>query len=764
MGEKRKNSSDNEDGLNSHRSWKKLDRKLDLIIKNDKSINSFDNNLSNKGCPLSQDDVIFFQKQAIYRMFHLQYNKNLLLLDNLNLIKNNYSKLLIYNSILIQWWFQILNNLKSLFNLNSSDSIINDDILLSLSNLDYKLNSKDDLISNLNLLRDGLIKLFNSILNNNTPNPNIDIDKILNLENKISSLSVINNKLTNEINLLKSLNSNLNSKIENLIRLNDRSNSKSLDRIKDDSLDIIENKKNIPINNTDNITSNETIIKSEKINDSKTNLKTALKNQSDSKLSSSSLLSSSSPSSSLTSPSSHSLLEISKSEIEELNLKILELSGKNEVLQSQLNEKIKINSDFEKKINELNSKLINLSNDDLIKYSLNYRNLIKENENLNKLINDLQISKKKLESQMFELESKFSINKNKIEEKLNNELLNNTNHISKLENDLNRIRSDRDSLNSKLNILSKEKGKNELIDNFNKIIPTLKKRIDELEELKNLNFEKLSNDENNKIIINELKQIEEAFKSIKEVSISKLISSSESEILINKLSIEKSKADEKYFQAMRIKDSLSSQNKILSSNLTKQMELIEILKNNEKELQIKLNIEEKLYENLQKIENLYKNDISKLQLKIKNLEKSSIEKLEIENDLRSQISKYQFELQQFDKKLILCQQDLNSQNKKNEHYKSIISSLKEGKSNNSTTTTNNNNINNKTEEDSEIQEALLSMTKCSLCGKNFKNVALKTCGHTFCKDCVDDRLSARMRKCPNCNQQFSRYDLLTIHL
>lgn len=762
MGEKRK-ALDGSESLDCIRSLKKINKKFDNIIKNEKSTTVLDDNLTNHDSPLTQDDVVYFQKQAIFRLFNLQYNKNKILLDNLSIINNNYSKLLIYNSILIQWWFQILDNLKSLFKIDPNLPI-NDDILISLNNLNSNLfNSKeennevndnnDSLLLKLNDLRDNLIKLLNSIFNNK--DLNIDSNKILNLENKISSLSTINKKLDNEILTLKKLNSNLNLKLENIIKSNDRSNSKSLDRIKDDSIDN-------NINNTHISTSNTTSTNS---NSDNNNSKTACENSAtltaNETIIKSENSTNGSSSDSKTQNNNNKIDEIPndlKSEINDLKLKIIELNSKNDTLNDQLNQKIKINLDYENKINELNLKLNHLSNDDLLKISSIYRNAIEENKKLNNSIIELNLSKKKLESQMFELESKFSINKSKIEEKLNLELSNNSNYISKLENDINRIRSDRDSLNSKLNILEKEKSKNELIENFNKLIPILQNRINELEDLKNKNFENLSNDENNKIIINELKQIENAFKSTREIIISKLIKNSEFDVLINKLSIEKSKADEKYFQAMRTKDSLSSQNKILSSNLTKQMELIEILKSNENELKSKLLIEEKLFNNLQNIETLYKDNIIKLESRIENFEKKLNEKSEIENDLRSQISKYQFELQQLDKKLLSCQQDLNVDHKKIDHYKSIISSHNHNNNN-----TNNHSSNTKTE-DSEIQEALLSMTKCSLCGKNFKNVALKTCGHCFCKDCVDDRLNARMRKCPTCNQQFSRYDLLTIHL
>lgn len=758
--------------LDTVHSWKRLNKKIHAVMESERSPVSLDANLTTRGCPLTQEDVVFFQKQAVYRMFHLQYRKNLSLLDTLSCVNDRCSKLVLYNSILIQWWFQIVDNIKSLFDIDvqqvAPDSI-NSDILISLSSFENIVEKEEDgdftndkLASNLDRLRDGLIQLLEYLFKKSASSSTTggeSKDRMLNLEKQISSLTVLKETLHNENSLLKMSVSKLNTQIEDLTRQNDRSNSKSLDRIKEETIDSPSNIKKELSSSESNSTSSAhpdnrstgSTDDGKADSDSKIANGTSNSNNIDSSLSKEGKTSNGSSSNNDIDPVK------AKIEIEDLKLEIAAIEAKNETLQQQLEEKIKLSFDLEKQVSDLSSKSKHLSDEELLKLSSNYRNVVEENKNLKKVTEELKLGKKKIENQMFELESKFSINKSKLESKYNVELENNNNYISKLENDINRIRSDRDSLNAKIAVLKNEKGKSELITNFQKLTETLQKRIEELEALQATNLSNLSSDEHNKIIINELKQIEQAFKSTREVSIAKLLKVSDSEILINKLSVEKAKADEKYFQAMRAKDSLSSQNKVLSSNLTKQMELIEILKSNEEETQKKLGIEEKLYENLQKVETLYKNDITKLKSTILSLEKSLRDKSETENDLRSQISKYQFELQQLDKKLLSCQQDLSSEQKKIQNYKSLIASYREGKATEKS-------INGNVGTDSEIQQALLSMTKCSLCGKNFKNVALKTCGHCFCKDCVDDRLSARMRKCPSCNSQFSRYDLLTIHL
>lgn len=52
---------------------------------------------------------------------------------------------------------------------------------------------------------------------------------------------------------------------------------------------------------------------------------------------------------------------------------------------------------------------------------------------------------------------------------------------------------------------------------------------------------------------------------------------------------------------------------------------------------------------------------------------------------------------------------------------------------------------------------------CTICNDRFKDTALKNCGHLFCKTCVNDRITNRMRKCPNCSKAFDKMDIMAVH-
>ncbi|KAL8843123.1 MAG: hypothetical protein Q9170_000253 [Blastenia crenularia] len=61
-------------------------------------------------------------------------------------------------------------------------------------------------------------------------------------------------------------------------------------------------------------------------------------------------------------------------------------------------------------------------------------------------------------------------------------------------------------------------------------------------------------------------------------------------------------------------------------------------------------------------------------------------------------------------------------------------------------------------------EALRAIAICTVCRTNFKDTAIVTCGHVFCKACVEERRTSRSRKCPNCNKSFGQNDTLKVTL
>lgn len=61
--------------------------------------------------------------------------------------------------------------------------------------------------------------------------------------------------------------------------------------------------------------------------------------------------------------------------------------------------------------------------------------------------------------------------------------------------------------------------------------------------------------------------------------------------------------------------------------------------------------------------------------------------------------------------------------------------------------------------ESENGEDYRKLVLCTTCCQNFRSVIITKCLHTFCKPCVDARISTRQRKCPACNIPFAQSDV-----
>ncbi|GME86864.1 unnamed protein product [[Candida] boidinii] len=576
-GIKRSNSNENIDTNNTDNAKNKR------ILKKFKKSNEPLDTLSEYG-QLTQDDVVFFQKEAIYRLLNQFRYKNKILNNQLKLVSSNFSKSCKIISVLNTWWLQIIENFENLkdINLDEFNNELKEKILLNFNILDKdKEEFNDEILKSLKLKRNLLIdQLLPVFLNSNNNSLSDNETKLIILEESIADLNSLKLQLEFENKSLKNQVESLNLELDNLIKLNDRSSSKTLKRIRaseltsdDQSNDV--NSNNTPTGETDNNTRSATTTTDSNSQQSTSSVK----------LESSETL--------LPSGSASTTTNVNNTiEIEDLKLKINELETKNSSLTDTLEKNESQIKSLDTEILNLKNKLLNLSDIDLSK-SLIYQNLLSQNSTLTTELNESKYESKKLKESLSNLESNLTHNQQELENKLKQELLTSNNYIEKLESDLNRIRSDRDELNSRLSILKNEKGKSELIEEFKKLNSIYEKKLLDSENNLKTNLNSDIENSTNKILINELKQLEEAFKETRNIANSKLNKIYESDSLINKLSIEKDKADEKYFSAMRAKDALHSENKILTTNMSKQSELINNLKSIEKELRKKCDLLEK---------------------------------------------------------------------------------------------------------------------------------------------------------------------------
>lgn len=426
-----------------------------------------------------------------------------------------------------------------------------------------------------------------------------------------------------------------------------------------------------------------------------------------------------------TTPEQNGSSKINGQELDEITEEIKMLQKTNNEIESKFKSFIKEKEDALKQLNnkyfeKINEESKSHETEDQVKLE-NERikqELEQARNNNHQLINTLHDNEKKL-SNINDIVSKDIIKENEqIKEQL-----------KKNETDLVRIRNIRDDLLGKQQIYEKSKTNEELIK-FNK---ELIKKIE--------NNEKTNDD--NEII----KDLEQSYKQlIQDIEI-KLLNKVDQENLIKKYQIEKTKADQKYFQIMRLKDSLTQENKILKLQNGKSNEIIE--KNSE----IEKSINEKVHQ-LSNLNHELKTVIKDLNQEIKDLNKSNqilkFEKGKVSNDFKNLVNE--------NNKLITIENNLKDESKAKEmeiiKLSNKLSKYEKTKTPSTASSSSN----------SDELDGFRSMVKCSVCSKNWKNTVLTVCGHVFCNQCTKERLNARLRRCPSCNKGFSANDLLSIHL
>ncbi|CCE86833.1 Piso0_005347 [Millerozyma farinosa CBS 7064] len=660
--------------------------------------------LSEEG-PLTQGDVVYFKKEAIWRQMKAYKEKSRMLsrqLENVqSLYETNEKKL----NVLDSWYGQVINLIK----FDTRDSDLNESLLIRITNV-----GDSELDSTLEKRRVKLLEILGPIVENSKIS---DVEKG-DLFKKIEELNNEVGELKTENSTLSKLRSDCASQIEDL-------QNQVLSLMKQ-----IEREKSATLKRVDESMSNGAEVKQEEKPDGSSETKNGQQQD-----------------------------KVDSEEYEKLHVKIEELKGENELISKQLEEtKTKYQDLFRENL-EIKDRLDNLNESDL-KNHPSYQEVLSNNQHLSERVSELQKINDSTIQKLQDMEGARDDFKNLINKELSEECESMKAQLEKSESDLARIRTARDELLSKQSILKSELEKgasHEQLDKMNKI---LNERIKSLESQREGDYsdEKLNELSKEEVVkragmlYSEIKEIEQAFQQTREISMAKLASSTEQESLIKKLTVEKTKADQKYFASMRYKDALTAENKVLKSQLAKSQELVNKLNELEKSYNSKIQILTKSNAEFKAIKESSLQENTKFQETIKTLTARK-------SGLEQELSRLKSSLQDKVKESAAMEQDLSSSRltveKLDRKLRSTESLLKKYKSKNTSSIL---------QEDEKQLEALRAIAKCSVCSKNWKDTVLTVCGHVFCHACTQERLAARLRRCPSCNKGFSANDLLSIHL
>ncbi|KAH8995705.1 BRE1-domain-containing protein [Lactarius akahatsu] len=265
------------------------------------------------------------------------------------------------------------------------------------------------------------------------------------------------------------------------------------------------------------------------------------------------------------------------------------------------------------------------------------------------------------------------------------------------------------------------------------------------EEAKSLRLRDAQHADAESTLYDEIGKLSTAWESLQAQVTSRVFDLAAAEERIMKVNLDKAKADNKFFAAMREKEAVENEHKHLARTNEKLLKHISNLTDVDKANTNRLTVMEQSVAAASVKVEAYKSRITVLEHDIYQIRIARAEAdtktdntLKIMEDKRRDISDLTSELRKTQEALAVANFTIERQRKGGE-IKAIPSSQKE----------------------SQLQREVdkcMSILKCSTCKQNMRSTVLTKCLHTFCKSCIDMRISTRQRKCPACNLQFAQSD------
>ncbi|KAF1972208.1 E3 ubiquitin-protein ligase-like protein bre1 [Bimuria novae-zelandiae CBS 107.79] len=431
------------------------------------------------------------------------------------------------------------------------------------------------------------------------------------------------------------------------------------------------------------------------------------------------------------------------------------------------------NKKLTQEVSALNIRLAGLSDDDYAKTEL-FKAFKSQHEDVIKRINNLEATNIQLRTEAQKYQAERTAYRIKIDEEARDSIRDSEGAVVQAEANLTRIRHARDELLSKVSILeASQKNANISKQQTQELMSACESRISALEsecerlrlqisekeqvaastEQGDLTPEQLQSklktlQSQYELVANELPAMEAAWKKAQAVAGRKISEIATWEENVTKAYADKAKADQKYFGAMKAKELVEQQLRVLRAQSTKGTEVIAQLKEAD-------SASRALVDKLEKQTAEMRVQMEELQRQHRELQQKTNESAIITEGYVSQIAELKKHVESKDAAYLEAKKakreaevDRDKMAEKIEGLDQQIDHWKQKSLGNQ----------------SEHTALMESMLQCQICKNKIKDTVIKTCGHVFCDGCVQDRLINRARKCPNCGKAFGNGDLMHIHL
>ncbi|KAF6831523.1 E3 ubiquitin-protein ligase BRE1 [Colletotrichum plurivorum] len=412
-----------------------------------------------------------------------------------------------------------------------------------------------------------------------------------------------------------------------------------------------------------------------------------------------------------------------------------------------------------------------LTDEDFIRTDV-FKQFKSQNEDLIKRINHLEATNKQLRDEADKLLAERTAFRSKLFEEAQSITSELERQVEERDTDLTRIRAARDEWYAKANMLeTREKDEKQALQHLKELTGAQEDRIESLElelqrlkpaedqqmtdpepELENLPAEELLSkyrklQQDLESINKELPALQQAYKRSMTLAQKKVMDFTALEERVAAAIAEKQKVDQKYFAVKKDADLRDRELNALRNQNRKSSDIVAQLKDVEAQHRV-------LISNLEKQLSDLKQANAAMAVEHKKMESTSTEAARRVDSYKNQINELTTLVKSRDAAVAAARERTTTQEAEMERLKVRADMVQKEKDDWKRKALSNS---------SEEEEMLRTFALCTVCRNNFKDTALKTCGHLFCHQCVDDRISNRMRKCPNCSRAFDRLDVMSVH-
>lgn len=269
------------------------------------------------------------------------------------------------------------------------------------------------------------------------------------------------------------------------------------------------------------------------------------------------------------------------------------------------------------------------------------------------------------------------------------------------------------------------------------------------DELRTLRLQVTQNAQEMEALMSEMDNLSNSLESTRHELHNQVITLEKWEEEKDKLVASRARSENKYYKMMTEHEAKDAERKVASRNFEKQVKLVEHLKETEKGL--RKDLDDYQNEILQ-----LKDDNEQLRKQIRAVEHekdvlaAKLADAELQTEaLRKHITKMEEEVVEIRLSTDKLKDELRKAKKEAEKLKRTQASV----------------VSQKPSEDTREEEGRAqALLKCSTCNLRFRNTIIAKCLHTFCKECVDQQITQRSRKCPFCAKSFGLSEVHTLYL